>query len=166
MDFNFNPPDPEKIEQAVYRLKDAFQRAADAETGAAQPSFQRLSDAFNKLIDDSQSIDLDGGDPMKAIMKLMPTIMDFQSSMSKVRRAGQTNPAAAEAMRELEETLKEEGKGIMDMIGGSLGGLGGFGFPGSQPNAQDNDDDDIAPPVKKPEAPKRPRKPGNGDFKL
>jgi len=52
MDLGLPPIDPEKAFNAFENIRKAFQEAASADTGAAQPLFQSLSDKFNKMVDD------------------------------------------------------------------------------------------------------------------
>lgn len=162
--FNFTPPDPEKLEASLRTVKDAFQRAADANTGKAQPMFQTLSDKFNEVMDKSFELSAENIEPMKAIMKLMPSIMEVQMTFSQLRREAENNSAAADALADLQQTIQAESKSLLGSLG-LPGGLSGFpGFPGN------DDDTPPAPPApkEKPAAPKfpRPKKPGNGDFKL
>lgn len=161
--FDFNPPDPHQLQQALYRIKDAFQRAAEAETGAAQPLFQNLSDKFNTAVDSLNEIEMDEQnlDPIKLVMKIGPMVMDLQRTQKRLIDEAGKNPAAAEALRELQETMQEEMKGLMSGI--SFGGQNPFGTSG------DSDNDNIEPPAPKPaQKPKfpKPPKPGKGDFKL
>lgn len=175
---DFNPPDPEKIQQSIFRLKDAFQRAADADTGSSQPAFQKLNDKFNDLVELQDSLDLEGlaggGSPdfaklAETAMKAISTISGFQKAMNEVRGEAQSNPSAAIAWEELQETLKEEGKelsGGMSFPGGGFPGGGFPGFPGGRNDDQGPaNDDDVDQTPKAPKPPK-PKKPGNGGFKL
>ena len=73
MNFGFTPPDPEKVLEAFERLKGALRKAAEADTGEAQPLFQKLSDTLEKVIDDSISMGAEDRDPME-IMKSMAQV--------------------------------------------------------------------------------------------
>lgn len=145
MNFGFNPPDPDAVKEAMNRLKDVFAKAAAADTGSAQPLFQKLSDSFNNAVD--AALDLQdknpGMDPRQAMMQLMPTLMQVQSSMNRLQQAARTNPQAADALQELMTDMRSEMSAL-------LGGMPGF--PGQGP----------ATPPKPPTPPKgpAPRKPG------
>ncbi|HCS22823.1 MAG TPA: hypothetical protein DIW20_03660, partial [Rhodospirillaceae bacterium] len=110
MNFGFNPPDPDAVKEAMNRLKDVFARAAAADTGSAQPLFQKLSDTFNKAVDSAQDLQNQNPDmdPRQAMAQLMPTLMQVQMSMSRIQQAARTNPAAAEALQELMTDMRSE----------------------------------------------------------
>lgn len=172
---DFNPPDPEKIQQAIFRLKDAFQRAADADTGSSQPAFQNLNDKFNDIVELQESLDLDGlaggGTPdfaklAETAMKAISTISGFNKAMNDVRREAQSNPSAAIAWEELQDALKEEGKELSGGLSFPGGGFPGGGFPGPFGRNDDGANDDNIDDTPKPPKPKGPKKPGNGGFKL
>ncbi len=179
MNFGFTPPDPEKVLQALDNLKAAFQKAADADTGAAQPLFQTLSDKFNQVIDDGMNLAASdpNPNPNKIMMKLMPVMLELKRTLEKIQTLAQSDDKVADTMQELGQSIQDELKSIM---GGSLPGIGGMGFPGgfggglpgglpkNRPTF-DNDDEPPAPPAPKPKIPKiqpKPKKPGNGDFDL
>ena len=174
MNFGFTPPDPEKVLQALDNLKAAFQKAADADTGAAQPLFQNLSDKFNQVIDDGMNLAASdpNPNPNKIMMKLMPVMLELKTTLEKIQRLAQTDDRVADTMAELGNSIQTEVQNIMGGIPG-IGGLGGAN-PFGQRNRPtfDNDNDDAAPPAPpapKPKAPKiqpKPKKPGNGDFDL
>lgn len=158
------PPDPEKVLQSLENLKAAFLKAADADTGAAQPLFQSLSDKFNKVIDDG--MDLASSDPNpnpnKIMMKLMPAMMDLQKTVQKIQQVAKTDSNAAEALAELEGSIKAEVQSL-------LGGMPGIGFPGAPgKNRPTFDGDDEKPSIKPPKPPAspapKPKKPNSGNF--
>ncbi|MDP2206387.1 MAG: hypothetical protein Q8K65_08780 [Alphaproteobacteria bacterium] len=146
MNFGFNPPDPKDVMDAMERLKDVFARAANADTGSAQPLFQKLSDSFNNAIDAALKLQKSNPNmnPQQAMMQLMPTLMQVQTSMQRLEQAARTNPDAAEALQELKGDLQNEMRALM-------GGMPGF--PGAGPKQPPK------PPVTPPKPPK-PRGPG------
>jgi len=160
MDFGFTPPDPDKALKAFDNIKEAFAKAAAADTGAAQPLFQNLSDKFNKMMDDI--IDIASTDPnpnpQKIMFKMMPVMMSVQQTATQLQRLAQTDARVADTMAELQDAIKTE---IQSLLPGGIGLPGGFNLPGAgnnnKPSSQDN----------KPAAPKfppRPKKPGSGNF--
>ena len=178
MNFGFTPPDPEKVLQALDDLKAAFQRAADADTGAAQPLFQSLSDTFNKVIEDGMNAAASDPNPNpgKIMRQMMPVMLELKTTLEQIQRLAQKDPRVQEAMDDLSGTIQ---KSVTDLLGGSLPGIGGLGFPGGFPGGLPGGNpgknrptfDEDAPPAPKapkpplPPAPKiKPRKPGNGDF--
>lgn len=171
MNFGFTPPDPEKVLQALDNLKAAFQKAADADTGAAQPLFQNLSDKFNKVIDDGMNLAASdpNPNPNKIMMKLMPVMLELKTTLEKIQRIAQTDDKVADTMAELGNSIQTEVQNIMGGIPG-IGGANPFGAPKNRPTFDnDNDDTPPAPSQPKPKAPKiqpKPKKPGNGDFDL
>lgn len=144
----FNP-DPENAFKAMEKLKEAFNRAADANTGRAQPLFEKLADNFTKIIDDS--IDLaekSGGrppSPKELQEKLMPAIMSVQSSLQKIAREAQSNPAAAAALMQLQKDMQEAMKLMMGK--GPSNGNGGAVKP-SKPNPPGPNGPKKSPPKK------------------
>lgn len=153
MNFGFNPPDPDKVLESIGNLKDAFLRAADAETGSAKPLFESLSDKFNSVIEKSMDLasTTEKPDPNKLMMQMMPAMMEIQNTVNKIRREAGNNPAAADALRQLEDDIRTE---VSNMLGGSLPGIPGM------PSIK------KTPP--KPPAPKgpKPKRPGDGSFDL
>lgn len=149
MNFGFNPPDPNQVFETLERLKDAFARAASVDTGSAQPLFQKLSDSFGKAVD--AAIDLQknnpGLPPQQAMMQLMPTLMQVQTSVQRIEQAARTNPDAAQTLQELKGELQTEMRALM-------GGMPGF--PGAGPKQP------PAPP--KPPKPRGPGRDGSHDF--
>lgn len=150
MNFGFTPPDPDKVLESLGRLKDAFLRAADAETGRAKPLFESLSDTFNKTIDDAMDMASrnTNPDPNKIMMQMMPAMMQLQNAVNQLRREASTNPAAAKTLQQLESDIREE---VSNMMGGAIPGM---------PSIK------KTPP--KPPAPKgpKPKRPGDGSFDL
>lgn len=158
MDFGLPPVDPEKAFNAFENIKRAFQDAASADTGAAQPLFQKLSDTFNKLVDDV--MDMAATDPnpspSKIMMKMMPVILDVQRTGTKLQQLAQTDERVAETMEKLARTIQSEVQNILP-----AGGLPGFGLPGGLSGG------DLPKPPKPPKPPVPPKKPGNpGSFDL
>ncbi len=159
MDLGLPPIDPEKAFNAFENIRKAFQEAASADTGAAQPLFQSLSDKFNKMVDDVMEMGaLDPNiSPSKIMFKMMPVFMDVQKTASQIQRLAQTDERVADTMSTLAGTIKNEITGLLPAggLGGfnlpGLGGLGG-GSTGSTPASEDK------PNIH----PKKPKKPGNG----
>ncbi|MDY0008864.1 MAG: hypothetical protein RBS08_04090 [Bdellovibrionales bacterium] len=147
MNFGFNPPDPNDVIETMQRLKDAFAKAASANTGSAQPLFQTLSDSFAKAVDAALDLQQNnpGIKPQQAMMQLMPTLMQVQGAVQRLEQAARTNPAAAEALSELKNDMQTEMRGL-------LGGMPGFPGAGQKPPS-------VPPKPPKPPAPK-PRGPG------
>lgn len=143
MNFGFNPPDPKDVMEAMERLKDVFSKAAQADTGSAQPLFQKLSDSFNKAVDAALDLQKNnpGLPPQQAMMQLMPTLVQVQTSVQRIEQAAHTNPDAAQALQELKGDLQNEMRALM-------GGLPGF--PGA------------AKPKQPPQPPKPPKPRGPG----
>jgi len=168
MDFGFTPPDPDKALQALDNIKAAFAKAAAADTGAAQPLFQSLSDKFNKLVDDV--IDIASNDPnpnpQKIMFKMMPVIMSVQMTAQKLQQAAQNDPRVGETLQELADAVKTEVQNLIP--GGGLGFPGGFGGGFNLPGSADNNNQPPQQPKKPnlPPAPKfpKPKKPNGGDF--
>jgi hypothetical protein len=171
VNFGFTPPDPEKVLQALDNLKAAFQKAADADTGAAQPLFQTLSDKFNQVIDDGMNLAASdpNPNPNKIMMKLMPVMLELKKTLEKIQTIAQTDSRVADAMQDLGESIQKEVTNIMGGIPGiGFPGAGGFGAPKNRPTF-DQDDTPPAPPkppIPKIQPRKTPKKPGNGDFEF
>jgi hypothetical protein len=171
VNFGFTPPDPEKVLQALDNLKAAFQKAADADTGAAQPLFQTLSDKFNQVIDDGMNLAASdpNPNPNKIMMKLMPVMLELKKTLEKIQTIAQTDSRVADAMQDLGESIQKEVTNIMGGIPGiGFPGAGGFGGPKNRPTF-DQDDQPPAPPkppIPKIQPRKTPKKPGNGDFEF
>jgi hypothetical protein len=150
VNFGFTPPDPDQVLESLDRLKDAFQRAASAETGNAKPLFVNLSNSFNKTINDvmDMAAKTTNPDPNKIMMQMMPAMMQLQNSVNQLRREAATNPAAAQTLQQLESDIREE---VSNLMGGSIPGM---------PSIK------RTPP--KPPAPKgpKPKRPGDGSFDL
>lgn len=164
MDFGLPPVDPEKAFNAFENIKRAFQDAASADTGAAQPLFQKLSDTFNKLVDDV--MDMAATDPnpspSKIMMKMMPVMMDVQRTGQQLARLAQTDERVADTMQTLASTIQNEVQNLLP------GGLPGLGLPGGmdggfpKPPAQPKPPSLPKPPKLQP--PKKPGGPGNFDL--
>ena len=156
MDFGFTPPDPDKALKAFDNIKEAFAKAASADTGKAQPLFQSLSDKFNKMMDDI--IEIASNDPnpnpQKIMFKMMPVMISVQQTATQLQRLAQTDSRVADTMAELQDSIKTE---IQALIPGGL--PGGFNLPGAGNSNRPQQDN-------KPAAPKfpRPKKPGSGNF--
>jgi len=153
VNFGFNPPDPDKVLESICNLKDAFLRAADAETGSAKPLFESLSDKFNSVIEKSMDLasTTEKPDPNKLMMQMMPAMMEIQNTVNKIRREAANNPNAAQTLRQLEDDIRTE---ISNIMGGALPGIPGMPSVKKTP---------PKPPAPKGPAPKRP---GNGSFDL
>ncbi len=152
MNFGFNPPDPDDVLKSMERLKDIFDKAANADTGSAQPLFQKLRDGFNKAADDALRLQNSGAeiDPRQAMMQMMPALMQIKSTVVRIQQAARSNPAAAEALQEMMSDMRAE---ISSLMGGMPG------FPGAGPSTPPKPPAPPAPP--KGPAPK-PRGPGRG----
>lgn len=172
MNFGFTPPDPEKVLQALDNLKAAFQKAADADTGAAQPLFQTLSDKFNQVIDDGMNLAASdpNPNPNKIMMKLMPVMLELKKTLEKIQTLAASDNRVADAMQDLGESIQKEVTNIMGGIPGiGFPGAGGFGGPKNRPTFDQDDEPPAAPPkppIPKIQPRKTPKKPGNGDFEF
>lgn len=133
------------------RIKDAFNDAAQADTGAAQPLFQSLRDKFEKVIDDGMELSAQNPNPNQIMRSLMPVMMELQKTVLQLQRMAQTDPRVANALSNLEDTIRNEVQTLM----GGLPGVPGLG------KSKGNDNTPPKPP--KPSLPK-PKKPGNGNF--
>jgi hypothetical protein len=172
--FGFTPPDPDKIMQVLDNMKAAFQKAADADTGAAQPLFQSLSDTFNKVIEDGMNLAASdpNANPNKIIRQLMPVMLELQGTIGQLQSHAAKDPRVMQAMDELQESLKTEVMSLLSDLGGGIPGLGFPGLPGgfgtkNRPTFDDTPPAPPAPPRPSKPAPKlkpKPKKPGNGDF--
>lgn len=158
MAFDFYP-DPEKALQAVERIKEAFNKAAEADTGVSQPLFQKLSDNFTNLLDKAQNADPEA-DIKETIFDLLPSVGKLQSAFSAVEARSKSDPSVAQALGELRGTMQQEMKNMLpaglDNILGALGGFGGF------PSFGKGDDKPSTPKPGK----KAQKKPKDGDFDL
>jgi ABC-type transporter Mla subunit MlaD len=154
VNFGFNPPDPDKVLQSIDNLKNAFLRAADAQTGPAKPLFESLSDKFNSVVEKSMDLgaSADTPDINKLMRQMMPAMMDIQSTVNQIRRQAASNPAAAQTLHQLEDDIRTE---ISNMLGGALPGIPGL------PSIKKTPPKPPAPP----KGPK-PKRPGDGSFDL
>jgi len=135
------PPHGDPFLEVFERLKDIFQRAAQAPTGTAQPLFQELSDIFCNAIDDAAHLAM--VDRRAALQQLFVALQEIQPVIVSLERAAQTNPAAEKTLRQVEADLQTE---LMRA--------------GDRQRAAEN---------KKPQAPQKPKKPyrpPGGDFDL
>lgn len=160
--------DPEEIFQAIERMRDAFNRAAEADSGNAQRLFKKLSTKVEGLLDQAMDPRNQDMDPQKLFMKMLPSVMDLQMTMSQLKREAQNNPAAAGVLAQLAQDIQAEAKALLPLLGNlpGIGGAlpGGFKLPGmdfGQPKEPQEPKNPPAPP--KPGKP--PRKPGGG-FKF
>lgn len=159
----------DKFVSMVEKAKDAFRKAADAETGNAKPLFQELYDDFSDKFDNPT----DGNNYQEMIQGFLKTI----NLQKKLADEAKINPAAKETLETMQREIGEAFKGAMDLKSlfnkfggmGSLGGIdlgkladqfGGFGKKGDQESEKKNDEiKGDAPPNKK-------NKPKDGDFKI
>jgi hypothetical protein len=149
--------DPEEL---FNRLRDVFNRAAEADSGTAQPLFQKLADKVDRLYKQATDPANQNLDRQKMMFKMAPLIMDLQLTMKQIEAEVKRNPQAAEVLAQLSSDMQQELKALMGNIPGlpGLPKLPGMDF--GQPR------EPKAPPA--PPAPKRdtpPRKPG-GKFKF
>jgi len=169
MEFN---PDPEQILQAITRIQDAYQAAADNVTGPSKPSFEKLSAAFNKAANAAST----GGSPdFGALLSFALAVREVSSHVRK------GDAEAASVLQSLADTVKAESQTLLGGLAGGidldslLGGLGGGGFggglgglsdlfKGGAAPEQDTAPDDHSAPKRTP----KPRKPKADpkDFKL
>lgn len=151
--------DPEEILKAVERIREAFNRAAEAESGTT--TFKKLSKKIDALIAQSMDPSNQDADPKKLMMKMLPQVMDLQMTMQQLKREAETNPAVKAVLTDLARDIQEEVKTLLPLLGNNIPGIPGlpkipgmdFGLPKEPPT----------PPA--PRAPKPPRKPGGG-FKF
>lgn len=151
--------DPEEILKAVERIREAFNRAAEADSGSAQRTFKKLSSKIDALITQSMDPRNQDADPKKMMMKMLPQIMDLQMTMSQLKREAQSNPLAANVLADLARDIQDEVKTLLPMLGNIPGIPGLPKLPGmdfGQP--KDTPKNPPAPPA----PPKPPRKPGGG----
>ena len=151
--------DPEEILKAVERIREAFNRAAEADSGSAQRTFKKLSSKIDALITQSMDPRNQDADPKKMMMKMLPQIMDLQMTMSQLKREAQSNPLAANVLADLARDIQDEVKTLLPMLGNIPGIPGLPKLPGmdfGQPK------DTPKNPPEPPAAPKPPRKPGGG----
>ncbi len=87
--------DPEEILKAVERIREAFNRAAEADSGSAQRTFKKLSSKIDALITQSMDPRNQDADPKKMMMKMLPQIMDLQMTMSQLKREAQSAKQSA-----------------------------------------------------------------------
>lgn len=142
--FGMNPPDPEQIKQTLFRLKDVFQRAADAPTGDAQPHFERLSRGFSRAVDGVLSAVEQKKSPQSIVLSLAPALIDMQMAQAALEREIDINPAVAPVIQQLVEEVKAESASLMDgmdidfTIGGNFGALKDIFSRGANPPAEDD----------------------------
>ncbi len=165
-----NMPDPDKIFQAIERVKQIQQDAA-AKPSSAQREFQKIADIYGKLVDKLLAIDPSTKpNPARLIMDLGPSLLTLQFTMQSIKAKAEKDPAVAEVLRQMSQDIQDEMKPIIDQLGGAL--PGGFNFPGMGDLGDfgRKADDDLFPPLppKKDTPPKgNPGKPPKGgDFDL
>jgi hypothetical protein len=151
VNFGFTPPDPQKILESMDRIKTAFENAAAADTGAAQPLFQSLSDKFNKVITDGMDMAAQNPNPNQVMRSLMPVMMELQKTVMQLQKHAQTDSRVADALADLENSIKAEVQTLMGSLPG-IPGIPGLGRGNNKPPA--------------PPKPPKPKKPGNGSFDL
>lgn len=163
--------DPEDILKAVERMREAFNRAAEADSGSAQRLFQKLSSKIDNLFDQAMDPRNQDLEPKKMVMKMLPSVMELQMTMSQIKREAQSNAQAAEVLDQLSREIQDEAKVLLPMLGnlpGIIGGLpGGFKLPGmdfGQP--KEPPQTPPAPPSPPKKSPRPPRKPGSDGFKF
>lgn len=145
--------DPEEILKAVERIREAFNRAAEADSGSAQRSFQKLAGKIDNLIAQSMDPRNQDSDPKKMMMKMLPQIMDLQMTMSQLKREAQSNPAAATVLADLARDIQDEMKSLLPLLGNIPGIPGMPKFPGmdfGQPKQPPAPPKPPAPPARKP----------------
>lgn len=150
--------DPEEILKAVERIREAFNRAAEADSGASQRTFKKLASKIDGLIAQSMDPRNQDADPKKMMMKMLPQIMDLQMTMSQIKREAQNNPAAATVLADLARDIQDEIKTLLPMLGNIPGIPGLPKLPGMDFGQPKDEPKKPTPPA----APKPPRKPGGG----
>lgn len=145
--------DPEEILKAVERIREAFNRAAEADSGSSQRSFKKLAGKIDNLIAQSMDPRNQDSDPKKMMMKMLPQIMDLQMTMSQLKREAQSNPAAATVLADLARDIQDEMKSLLPMLGNIPGIPGMPKFPGmdfGQPKQPPVPPKPPAPPARQP----------------
>lgn len=157
-----NFPDEDKLRQSIDRVRDIFANAA-AQNTSAQVLFERLSNKFSQVLDDALEASTSGADPQKALMKLMPAIMDVQLTITMIKKKAETDPAVGQVLAQIEQDMREEAKNILGGVDlGALGGLAGGLRRPTPPPANKN----PAPPPAAPQDKKKPQPPKSGDHKF
>lgn len=155
--------DPEEILKAVERIREAFNRAAEADSGNAQRLFEKLATRMDALITQGLDPRNQNMDRRKILLKMLPSLMEVKAITAQLQREIQTNSDAAAVLEQLLHDIQEEAKTVLPLLGNlpnipglpKLPGMD-FGQPKQPPQ------EPPAPPVKKPDAP--PRKRGGGKF--
>ncbi len=153
--------DPEEILQIVERIRDAFNRAAEADTGSSQAVFKKVAAGVDRLFVQATDPSNQGQDPQKLFMKFLPSIMQLQMAASQLKREVQNNPLAAQAYADLQSEVQEEAKALLPLLG-KFGNLPGFPkLPGMDFGQNNPPQEPPAPPAPKK---KKPGKPNGGGF--
>ncbi len=160
--------DPTEIIEAVERIRDAFNRAAEADSGAATPYFQRLARSMEKLkeIESDPSL-LDSQDPMRLVMRMLPLVMDVRTTTQRLQQLAATDPKAAATLKTLRDEVQLELQTTLPKLGGLIGNLPKF--PGMPDLGDFNRPQPPRPAPEAPKpapAPKPKRKKGGDDYKL
>ena len=110
--------DPEEL---FNRLRDVFNRAAEADSGTAQPLFQKLADKVDRLYKQATDPANQNLDRQKMMFKMAPLIMDLQLTMKQIEAEVKRNPQAAEVLAQLSSDMQQELKALMGNIPGLPG---------------------------------------------
>ncbi len=163
----FDPNDfNDKFVTIIEKAKDAFRKAADADTGNAKPLFEELYNDFSDKFD-NPSEEQNHQEMLQGFLKTI-------ALQKKLAEEAKINPAAKEALETMQRDIGDAFKSALDLKSlfnsfGGLGGLGGidlgkladkFGGLGKNDNEKNDDITSDVPPKKK------NNKPKDGDFKL
>jgi hypothetical protein len=168
--------DPQELLNAVERIRDAFNRAAEADSGSATQLFKKLARSVNTLHEAAADPAL-AQNPKAAAFRLLPAIMDLQFTASRIEKEAQQNPLAAATLQTLVADVEHEVQSILPMIEGILPSLGLPKIPGLDledllkrpaPKADPKPESQAPKPAAKPQPAPKPRKPkkSNDDFTL
>lgn len=166
--------DPQEIIEAVERIREAFNRAAENDSGAATPYFQRLAKALERLKqieNDPSMLDIDPQRPqdiMRLMMTFMPLVQDVRNSGKRIQELAQTDDKAAATLNALRQEVQAETQQLLPKLGGLLGNLPKFpGMPDLGDFNRDAEQPKPKPEAKpQPKQPRPPRRKGGGNYDL
>lgn len=152
---NFNPDDAKRV---IEYVRDAFNRAAQADSGASQRTFKKMASSIEGL---SNMLEKSNGRSLDPRMIFM--LMDLQKTATQLKEEVQNNPQAAAVFKQLMSEIQDDLKDVLPGLGNlppipglpKLPGMD-FGLPKNPPKPP-------TPPA--PKGGKPPRKPGDG-FKF
>ena len=83
-------------------LREIFRTAAENSTGAGKPKFERLSKAFNEVMDCAEA---------KSSMKYEIAMSEFNAAMADVQVLAKVDPATEKTLFQLYDSISKEQRG-------------------------------------------------------